>query len=404
MVLTQATSYRRMQGALYLAIVLLGACEAGAVRGIDTGPATITLGQNATDATDGNEVAVASSAAGNSNGSQPNASNANSLVPTGASKKGPGIAIYWGTGNSQGKDPNFATVCATPQYDIIIISFANKIGSHTRNADGYPEMSISGCGSAINSANPYLPDCSAVGALIPTCQAAGKKVILSLGGGDASVGFNSNAEGTAYATMLWNLLLGGDGNVRPFGAAILDGIDLDIESGSTLGYGAFVTALRALMDADTRKPYLITAAPQCVFPDAWMGPDDPKKPATANPNTPLSFAPTAFDHLFVQFYNNDCRWANADYFATTYKQWSTLPTTRQPKIWIGLVPTTDAAMTEDYVAPAQLTTLVQAGAAFPSYGGVMLWDAGYDLIDAPVGQAPYSQSVALAQNSLVVAP
>lgn len=36
---------------------------------------------------------------------------------------------------------------------------------------------------------------------------------------------------------------------RPFGAAVLDGVDLDIEGGSSAGYAAFVTQLRTHMDA-----------------------------------------------------------------------------------------------------------------------------------------------------------
>jgi hypothetical protein len=61
-------------------------------------------------------------------------------------------------------------------------------------------------------------------------------------------------------------------------------------------------------------------------------------------------------------------------------------------------------MVADFVAISSLPALVQAGHAQPSYGGVMLWDAGYDLIDAAPGTVPYSQSIAAAQNSLVAAP
>lgn len=374
-------------------------CQAGILQGADAGKqVAVSTAPQTTDSPNspasGNQPID-----GNTQVTVPSGTDGNSLQPnmptTTPPKTGPGVAIYWGTGNNQGKDPNFATVCATPQYDIIIMSFAYAIGAQTRNQDGFPEMSISGCSGAINNRNPYLPDCTKVGALIPACQAAGKKIILSLGGGGAKVGFASDAEGAAYAAMLWDLVLGGKGQVRPFGSAVLDGIDLDIESGSPQGYGAFVMALRKLMDQDTSKKYLITAAPQCVFPDAWMGP---------NPNTALTVAPEAFDHLFVQFYNNDCRWANATQFATTYKQWSTLSSSRQPKIWIGLPGSKDAAMAADFVAAGDLPALVQAGAALSSYGGVMLWDAGYDIIDAAPGVAPYSQSIAEAHKGLSQAP
>ena len=55
----------------------------------------------------------------------------------------------------------------------------------------------------------------------------------------------------------------------------MDGVDLDIEVGSHKYYPDFVREIRRLMRTDTSKPYLITAAPQCPFPDAWMGPNTP---------------------------------------------------------------------------------------------------------------------------------
>ncbi|KAJ7790496.1 glycoside hydrolase superfamily [Mycena leptocephala] len=62
----------------------------------------------------------------------------------------------------------------------------------------------------------------------------------------------------------------GGSDTRPFGSAILDGVDLDIEQGSSVGYAAFVDRIRAL-SADSDKRYYISAAPQCQFPDAYLG-------------------------------------------------------------------------------------------------------------------------------------
>ena len=55
----------------------------------------------------------------------------------------------------------------------------------------------------------------------------------------------------------------------------MDGVDLDIEVGSHRHYPDFVRELRRLMRTDSSKQYLITAAPQCPFPDKWMGPQKP---------------------------------------------------------------------------------------------------------------------------------
>ena len=114
--------------------------------------------------------------------------------------------------------------------------------------------------------------CPAVAASIKTCQARGKKVVMSLGGAAGVYGFTSNADAQQYAQIIWQMFLGGTapGWPRPFGDAVLDGIDLDIEGGSATGYAAFVTALRALYTDAAANPsgrkFLITGAPQCPFP------------------------------------------------------------------------------------------------------------------------------------------
>ena len=55
-------------------------------------------------------------------------------------------------------------------------------------------------------------------------------------------------------------------------SAVMDGIDLDIEGGSYKYYPEFITELRILMDKDSLKSYLITGAPQCPYPDHYLGP------------------------------------------------------------------------------------------------------------------------------------
>jgi hypothetical protein len=49
-----------------------------------------------------------------------------------------------------------------------------------------------------------------------------------------SPGF-SDAQGVSFADQLWNLFFGGSSTTRPFGSAVLDGIDLDIENGGSTG-------------------------------------------------------------------------------------------------------------------------------------------------------------------------
>ncbi|KAG6804802.1 hypothetical protein H0H93_006664, partial [Arthromyces matolae] len=59
-------------------------------------------------------------------------------------------------------------------------------------------------------------------------------------------------------------------STRPFGTAVLDGIDLDIESGNSKYYDSFINQLRSHTDAAS-KTYYLTAAPQCPYPDEFVG-------------------------------------------------------------------------------------------------------------------------------------
>lgn len=58
---------------------------------------------------------------------------------------------------------------------------------------------------------------------IKTCQSKGRLVTLSLGGGTGEVGFSSDSEAETFADQIWDLFLGGESTIRPFGDAVLDG-------------------------------------------------------------------------------------------------------------------------------------------------------------------------------------
>ena len=73
---------------------------------------------------------------------------------------------------------------------------------------------------------------------------------------------------------------------------------MDIEGGSHIGYTQFVRTLRACMDADQSKKYIIAAAPQCPFPDHYLGPA---------PGKAFGDVPEMFDEIYIQFYNNYCQ-------------------------------------------------------------------------------------------------
>ena len=135
-------------------------------------------------------------------------------------------------------------------------------------------------------------------------------------------------------------------------SAILDGINLDIEGGQSTGYTTFVKQIRSLMDASGRD-YIISAAPQCVYPDAYLGPGE---------GTALTDAADAFDEVYVQFYNNYCSTGYSSAFWASYKQWisyANATSPNGPRIYIGMPSSKGGASRSDndYRTPDQVYSM-----------------------------------------------
>jgi chitinase len=196
---------------------------------------------------------------------------------------------------------------------------------------------------------------------IQKCQAKGKILTISLGGADAKVGFDSDGQAADFAHTIWNMFLGGNGPMRPFGDAVLDGVDLDIENGSSAHYNTFVNTIRSLAQ-NSRKRYYVTAAPQCPFPDAELG-------------TALNTA--FFDAVYVQFYNNFCETSVPNEFNMgTWDHWAkTQSANKNIRVYLG-APGSPAAAGNGYVSSQRLVDVARdAQSKYSSFGGVMLWDA-----------------------------
>ena len=161
--------------------------------------------------------------------------------------------------------------------------------------------------------SPDLLECPQIAQHISECQKLGKKIVISLGGSAGLYGFSSSDEAQNFATTVWNLFLGGSSTMRPFKSTILDGIDLDIEGGSPFYYSSFIQSIRLYMSEDPTKKYLITGAPQCPYPDAYMGP--------SIKGTVLYDIAKEFDYLYVQFYNNYCCLGDETEFIDALNNW-----------------------------------------------------------------------------------
>ncbi|KAL4599915.1 hypothetical protein ACB092_11G161500 [Castanea dentata] len=249
-----------------------------------------------------------------------------------------GISIYWGL---NGNEDTLAQTCATGKYAFVNIAFLPTFGNG-RN----PQINLAG------HCDPTTNGCTRFSFEIQSCQSIGIKVMLSIGGGAGSYSLSSTDDARQVATYLWNNFLGGQSSSR----------------GTTQHWDELARFLSEY-SKQGKKVYL-TAAPQCPFPDAYMG---------AALNTGL------FDYVWVQFYNNPpCQYSSGN-LVNYWNQWTTsIPATN---FFLGL-PASPNAAGSGFIPAADLTSKVLStikGSA--KYGGVMLWSKYYD------DQTGYSSSI-----------
>ncbi|TVT99385.1 hypothetical protein EJB05_55273, partial [Eragrostis curvula] len=271
-----------------------------------------------------------------------------------ASGAGVKIVVYWGLDRNEG---SLAKTCATGHYAIVVMAFLWVF-----DAGQTPVLNLA------NHCNPSGNGCTGLASEIASCQSSGIKVILSIGGGTESYGLASTDEAQRVASYIWNNFLGGTSPNRPFGNAVLDGIDLDLVTGFGPHYDDLAKNLTWLYRGDTAgKTYLLTAAPRCPYPDASLG---------------TAFSTVLFDHLWVQFYNNpSCQYASGDASNLTnaWEQWTRA--WPSASIFLGLPASSFAAAAGGYIPPHTLELdVLPAVNGSACYGGIALWNRYYDVI------------------------
>ncbi|KAK3010400.1 hypothetical protein RJ639_012887 [Escallonia herrerae] len=268
--------------------------------------------------------------------------------------EGGGIAVYWGQNGNEG---TLTETCATGKFSYVNIAFLNKFGNGQT-----PEINLAG------HCNPATNGCTIVSPGIRYCQSKGIKVMLSIGGGIGSYSLASKADAKNVSRYLWNNFLGGKSTSRPLGNATLDGIDFDIELGSNQYWDDLTRYLKAYC----KKVYL-TGAPQCPFPDNFLG---------GALNTRL------FDYVWVQFYNNPpCQYTtgNTSDILSSWNRWTTSVSAR--KIFLGLPAAPQAAGSGFIPADVLTSEILPVISKSAKYGGVMLWSKYWD------DQSGYSSSI-----------
>ncbi|KAJ7939634.1 glycoside hydrolase superfamily [Mycena leptocephala] len=254
---------------------------------------------------------------------------------------------HWGQNSygSRGNDTKWqqkdlGAYCEDTSVNVIPIAFLDTFFG----PGGVPIINLANSCENATFPNTSLMDCSGLSPAITSCQNHGKIVTISLGGDSASA--------KNFAKQIWDMFLGGQSEIRPFGSAVLDGVDLDIEAGFADWYAAFVKQIKTL-SMGAGKRYYITGAPQCPFPDAYLG-------------KALSKV------LFDMFYNNPCGLNHFDDQSSSgwnFDQWDAWARHQSVnpnvKVYIGAPASTTSAGTGYVNAAAN---------SFPSFGGVMFWD------------------------------
>ncbi|SAM03670.1 hypothetical protein [Absidia glauca] len=299
---------------------------------------------------------------------------ASSTLGVAASFPANAVVEYWGQNSAgaggSGSQKNLASYC-DDSTDVLVLSFLTEF-----NVGGLPGLNFANACTTTFDGTQLL-HCPDIGKDIKTCQAKGKKIILSLGGAAGSYGFSSDAQAQTFAQTLYDMFGQGTHKYRPFDDAAVDGFDFDIEGGGATGYAALSDSLKSL----SGNKLLITGAPQCPFPDAMLG-DALNK--------------AVFDAVFVQFYNNYCTPSGSNFNFDTWDNWAkTTSKNKDVKVILGL-PGSPTAAGSGYLTFSQIQTTVANVQKYSSYGGVMFWDASQTYSNTQV-----SPNLAVAVANLV---
>ncbi|KAJ5833357.1 endochitinase 2 [Penicillium riverlandense] len=275
--------------------------------------------------------------------------------------------VYWGqNGGGVEENNDLASYCnGTSGIDILVLAFLYQYGNGNDIASG-----IIGQSCSISGGTGEPSQCDALASAIKTCQSAGIKIILSLGGAVGAYSLQSQQEAETIGQNLWDAYgNSGNGTVpRPFGDVYVNGWDFDIEASSGNQYYQYmISTLRSNFASDSANTYYITGAPQCPIPE---------------PNMQEIITNSQFDYLWVQFYNNPGCSVNG---VINYDAWvanvANTPSANA-KIFIGVPAAPDGATgsssgAQYYLEPSALATLVGNYSSNPHFGGIMMWAAAF---------------------------
>lgn len=181
-------------------------------------------------------------------------------------------------------------------------------------------------------------------------------MLLSIGGPGGNYSIPSSRSARKLADYLWDAFMGGsnEGVHRPFGDAVVDGIDFYIDHGSADHYDEVARRL----DGKSEYKVKLTATVRCAYPD---------------PSLTKALATRLFSKIHVRLYGDlQCTWAARDAF----EKWAAAYPASQ--VFVGVVASPEADK-DAYMSQKDLYyNVLQFAQQLPNYGGLMIWDRYYD--------------------------
>ncbi|KAJ3010209.1 hypothetical protein HKX48_007527 [Thoreauomyces humboldtii] len=306
---------------------------------------------------------------------------------------GRNLAVNLGQDTTQW-EPTLGTICSTTSYTHIYLSsiklHSDIFGNPALDLDFHCQWPTNKfAGYPTNPAGFNVLSCPIVATDIVYCQSMGIKIIISLSPMD---NLKSAAAAQTSATNIYNTFFGGTTAYRPFGAAILDGIDIHAWNNdpNPIYYISFIQQMRALMDADSTHSYTITGSMECPYPDYLLGP--------RSLNNSYTVIPQLFDTIIPFFTSSPamCGWGgNNPGFWNIFNTWHSFLLANGKSgatLVAGLpayyIPEWANAAAGDYIPPLDLydTQNVTVFRNSSLFAGFALIDVSLDVLDGPCPQ------------------
>ncbi|XP_052136808.1 xylanase inhibitor protein 2-like [Oryza glaberrima] len=244
--------------------------------------------------------------------------------------------VFWGRNKDEG---SLREACDTGLYTSVIISFLAVFGH------GRYSLDLSG------------HDVSAVGADIKHCQSKYIPVLLSIGGQGGDYSLPTNASAADVADHLWDSFLGGGraGVPRPFGDAVVDGVDLFIDQGGAEHYDELARQLFS----HYKFEMLLTATTRCSYPDHRLD---------------MALATGLFTHIHVRVFGGDA--GCTTHHRASWERWAAAYP--GSLVYLGVVASPEQDANAYLPRKALFSDVLSHIVEKPNYGGLMIWDRYYD--------------------------